>query len=191
MCRGCPGGGETARACPPPGATAMGSHSNTRRRSGPTPGGPEARLVCTLPRPLPDGRSALLLTPLELLQRLARLIPPLRAHRHRNHGALAPHARGRSAVDGPLPRPPAVSFRPVPDPFRHYAPEAREPSRRSPAPSFAEAPTRSRSPLTPSPNRPTPTPPPTRTPSGGLNFLFHFIRDGERPDPHPIDLIPS
>ncbi len=43
---------------------------------------PDARLVYRLTRPLADGRSALRLTPLELLQRLARLIPPPRAHRH-------------------------------------------------------------------------------------------------------------
>jgi len=30
-----------------------------------------------LPKPLPDGRTALVLTPLELLERLAALIPPL------------------------------------------------------------------------------------------------------------------
>jgi len=33
---------------------------------------------------------------LELLQRLARLVPPPRIHRHRYHGILAPNARLRS-----------------------------------------------------------------------------------------------
>jgi hypothetical protein len=37
---------------------------------------PEARLIYTLPRPAHDGRVALRLAPLELLHRLARLIPP-------------------------------------------------------------------------------------------------------------------
>ena len=40
-------------------------------------------LLYRLPKPLPDGRTALCLTPLELLDRLAVLIPPPRLHRHR------------------------------------------------------------------------------------------------------------
>jgi hypothetical protein len=40
----------------------------------------------------------LTLTPLELIQRLAALIPPPRAHRHRYHGVLAPNAELRPAV---------------------------------------------------------------------------------------------
>jgi len=49
-------------------------------------------------RPVPDGRTELRLTPLELLERLARLIPPPRLHRHRYHGVLAPNAKLRAAV---------------------------------------------------------------------------------------------
>ncbi len=45
-------------------------------------------LVYQLPKPLPDGRTALYLTPLELLERLAALIPPPRIHRHRYHGVV-------------------------------------------------------------------------------------------------------
>ena len=41
---------------------------------------------------------SLRLTPLELLERLAPLIPPPRLHRHRYHGVLAPNARLRAAV---------------------------------------------------------------------------------------------
>ena len=37
---------------------------------------PESRLVYRLPKPAPDGRTELLLSPLQLLERLARLIPP-------------------------------------------------------------------------------------------------------------------
>ncbi len=55
-------------------------------------------LVYQLPKPLPDGRTALYLTPLELLERLAALIPPPRIHRHRYHGVLAPNAPGREQV---------------------------------------------------------------------------------------------
>jgi hypothetical protein len=42
--------------------------------------------------------SILLLTPLELLRRIARLVPPPRLHRHRYHGVLAPNARLRARV---------------------------------------------------------------------------------------------
>jgi hypothetical protein len=59
---------------------------------------PDARLVYRLPAPDPNGRTELWLTPMELLERLARLVPPPRIHRHRYHGVLAPHAGLRSAV---------------------------------------------------------------------------------------------
>ena len=41
------------------------------------------QLVYRFPRPQPDGRTELRLTPLELLERLAALIPPPRLHRNR------------------------------------------------------------------------------------------------------------
>ena len=59
---------------------------------------PDARLVYHLPRPARDGRTALRLAPLELLDRLARLIPPPRRHRHRYHGGFAPNAAWRPEV---------------------------------------------------------------------------------------------
>ena len=43
-----------------------------------------------LPKPRVDGQTVLCLTPFELLDRLAALIPPPRRHRHRYHGVLAP-----------------------------------------------------------------------------------------------------
>jgi hypothetical protein len=43
-------------------------------------------------KPGPGGRSPLLLTPLELLDRIAALVPPPRIHRHRYYGVLAPHS---------------------------------------------------------------------------------------------------
>jgi hypothetical protein len=43
----------------------------------------EQRLLYRLPKPRPDGCAALTLTSLEFIQRLAALIPPPRAHRHR------------------------------------------------------------------------------------------------------------
>jgi hypothetical protein len=45
-----------------------------------------------LPKAQPDGRTELMLTPLELIDRLAALIPPPPTHRHRYHGVLAPNA---------------------------------------------------------------------------------------------------
>jgi len=56
------------------------------------------RLLYRLPKPRPDGCTVVTLTPLELIQHLAALIPPPRAHRHRYHGVLAPNASLRAAV---------------------------------------------------------------------------------------------
>jgi hypothetical protein len=50
------------------------------------------------PRPTPDGRTLLVLSPLHFLAALARLIPPPRVHRHRYHGVLAPNAGLRERV---------------------------------------------------------------------------------------------
>ncbi len=46
----------------------------------------------------PGGSVSLMLTPLELLDRLAALIPPPRRHRHRYIGVLAPNSPLRSVV---------------------------------------------------------------------------------------------
>ena len=58
----------------------------------------DERIRYTLPKPGPDGQTSLTLTPLELLERLAALIPPPRRHRHHYHGAFAPHAPLRKSV---------------------------------------------------------------------------------------------
>jgi hypothetical protein len=63
------------------------------------------RLVYRLPKPMPDGRAILYLTPLELLDRLALLIPPPRRHRHRYHGVFAPNAPLRAQVTALLESP--------------------------------------------------------------------------------------
>ncbi len=55
-------------------------------------------LVYTLCRPTPDGKTELLLTPIELLTRLADLISPPRLHKHRYCGVLAPRAKLHLAV---------------------------------------------------------------------------------------------
>jgi hypothetical protein len=55
-------------------------------------------LVYQLRRPTADGKAELLLTPVELLSRLAALISPPRLHKHRYCGVLAPRAKLRRAV---------------------------------------------------------------------------------------------
>ena len=51
-----------------------------------------------LPKPQRDGTTALTLTPLELLDHLAALIPPPKRRRRRYHGVLAPYSRLRADV---------------------------------------------------------------------------------------------
>ncbi len=63
----------------------------------------EQRLLYRLPKPRPDGCTALTLSPLEFIQRLAALNPPPRTHRHRYHGVLAPNAKLRAAVTALVP----------------------------------------------------------------------------------------
>jgi len=46
----------------------------------------------------PGGNVSLMLTTLELIERLGALIPPPRRHRHRYYGVLAPNAPLRAAV---------------------------------------------------------------------------------------------
>ena len=55
-------------------------------------------LVYDIPKPRPDGPRALVLTPLELLDKIAALVPPPRVHRHRYYGVLAPNAPVRAAL---------------------------------------------------------------------------------------------
>jgi len=59
---------------------------------------PDARLLYRFPKPTPDGRTEIVLSLLQLLERLVAFVPPPRMHRHRYHGVLAPHAGLRPAV---------------------------------------------------------------------------------------------
>jgi len=56
------------------------------------------RLIYHLPKPGPDGRTQLHLSPLELIERIAALVPPPRQHRHRYYGVLAANAPLRAAL---------------------------------------------------------------------------------------------
>ena len=58
----------------------------------------EQRAIYRLPRTQRDGTRALSLTPLELIDQLAALIPPPRLHRHRYGGVLAPNSLLRAAA---------------------------------------------------------------------------------------------
>ena len=58
-----------------------------------------ADLVYHCPKPQSGGKRAdLVLTSLELIDRIAALVPPPRTHRHRYFGVLAPNAPLRAAV---------------------------------------------------------------------------------------------
>ncbi len=56
------------------------------------------QLVYRSPKPRPGAPGDLVLTPLELIDKIAALVPPPRAHRHRYYGVLAPNASLRAAV---------------------------------------------------------------------------------------------
>ena len=56
------------------------------------------RLLYESTKPGAGGNGALRLTPLQLIDRLAALVPPPRVHRHRYFGVLAPHSPLRTAV---------------------------------------------------------------------------------------------
>ncbi len=55
-------------------------------------------LIYVSVKPGPGGGVRVMLTPLELIERLAALIPPPRRHRHRYYGVLAPNAPLRGQV---------------------------------------------------------------------------------------------
>jgi hypothetical protein len=55
-------------------------------------------LVYNLRKPTLDGRTELILTPVDLLDRLSKLMTPPRIHKHRYCGVLAPNAQLRKAV---------------------------------------------------------------------------------------------
>ena len=56
---------------------------------------PDGRLLYRLRRRWRDGTTHLVFAPLELVEKLAALIPPPRFHLVRYHGVLAPRARSR------------------------------------------------------------------------------------------------
>ncbi len=64
------------------------------------------RLSFTLKTPWDDGTCRIVLSPTELIEKLAALVPPPRVHLIRYHGVLAPHAADRAQiVPGPQEQP--------------------------------------------------------------------------------------
>ena len=57
-----------------------------------------------LSKPQIDGATELSLSPLELIDRIAALVPPPRVHRHRYHGVLAPNSPLRDQVTALIPK---------------------------------------------------------------------------------------
>lgn len=65
-------------------------------------------LIYHNPKPRSDSPRNLALTPLELIDKIAALIPPPRAYRHRYYGVLAPNSPMRAAVTALAPMPVVV-----------------------------------------------------------------------------------
>jgi Putative transposase len=74
------------------------------------------RLLYESTKPGPGGNRPLLLTPLELLDRIAALVPSPRIHRHRYFGVLAPHSPLRAAVTALAPAAATTLPAPAPNP---------------------------------------------------------------------------
>jgi hypothetical protein len=81
----------------------------------------------TLKTPYRDGTTHIVLEPLDLMARLAALVPPPRMHLTRYHGVFAPHSKLRAAVTPAhrgrgAPKPPAPAADPAKPPTpRHVA----------------------------------------------------------------------
>ena len=96
---------------------------------------PDGRLTYRLKRPLGDGRNSLVLDPLELLRRLATLVPPPRRHLVRFHGVFAPNSSWRREV---IPAGPESTLPPLcnsPDPQPASREELEAPTPLAPRPS--------------------------------------------------------
>jgi len=78
-------------------------------------------LLYLCPKPRPGRPRALVLTPLELIDRIAALVPPPRTHRHRYYGVLAPNAPLRAAVTALAPLPTPAPAAATPDDAPHRA----------------------------------------------------------------------
>jgi hypothetical protein len=90
------------------------------------------QLLYHCPKPQPGGKQGdLVLTPLELIDKLAALVPPPRTHRHRYFGVLAPNSPLRAAVTAMASHPEAAA--PLSPADREIQADTPETTRRSPA----------------------------------------------------------
>jgi cell division septation protein DedD len=90
----------------------------------------DARLLYRLKRRWRDGTTAILFEPIELVEKLAALVPPPRFHMVRYHGVLAPRARHRDRIT-PSPRPIPTAARAPTPPIHPTTPPAGSPYRPS------------------------------------------------------------
>ena len=82
------------------------------------------KLLYHCPKPQPGGKQGdLVLTPLELIDKIAVLVPPPRTHRHRYFGVLAPNSPLRAAVTALASHPEAVPLSPADREIQADAPE--------------------------------------------------------------------
>ena len=81
----------------------------------------DGRVELALKTPWRDGTIALILTPEQLVARLAALIPRPKKNLVRYHGVLAPNARDRASVVPTLDAAPAVADTPPPSPAARQA----------------------------------------------------------------------
>ena len=101
---------------------------------------PDGRFAYAMKRPLPDGRTRLVLTGVELLEKLVPLIPPTYANLTRFHGVFAPTSRLRPKV---VPPPAESTPKQCPPTVPAPSPSPSAVTRPSPAPSPKPSPTRS------------------------------------------------
>jgi hypothetical protein len=69
---------------------------------------PDGRIVVKFKKDWSDGTSCVILTPLELIERLVALVPPPRKNQLRYHGIFAPNSKLRKAVVPPKAEPECV-----------------------------------------------------------------------------------
>ena len=86
---------------------------------------PDGRFAYDMKRALPDGRRKLVMTGVELLEKLVPLIPPTYANLTRFHGVFAPTSRLRTQV---VPRPTTTTTEPTTPPSAPLSPPLSSPT---------------------------------------------------------------
>jgi hypothetical protein len=81
---------------------------------------PKGKCALSLPNPWSDGTTGIKLSPLELLEKLAALVPLPRVHQVRYGGCLAPHSKLRGSIT-PTPRQQGVAEPEASSPSPHWS----------------------------------------------------------------------